>query len=137
MNEVSAPDSSAGAIRTLPTSSPSRDLAGSAASMCAGKSIEGGPLPRLLIVICAVDRGDITLDRALQDLFPARGNDAIEIVPVDGIEWERLQRNRNSGHLLRRERNQIRVAAHEAQEFAVGGHGRDVRRAQHPAAAGA
>src|SRR5262245_66503421 len=82
------------------------------------------------IIIGAAYRGDITLHGALQDLFSARWNDAIEIVPVDRIELNRFQRAGNSDDLLCGERDQIWIAAHETEELSIGGYRRDVRRAQ-------
>src|SRR5215470_16898275 len=80
---------------------------------------------------------DITLDRNFQNPFSATRNDTIEIMAIDRIELKRLQRNGNSSNLFRGERDQIRIAAHEAEEFSVCRHRRDVRRAQYPSAAGA
>src|SRR5262245_64887427 len=60
---------------------------------------------------------DITLDRDFQNPFSATRNDTIEIMAIDRIELKRLQRDSNSSHLFRGERDQIRIAAHEAEEF--------------------
>jgi hypothetical protein len=79
-----------------------------------------------LMVVCAAYRGDITLDGSFQNLFPACRNDTIEIMAVDRIKLKRLQRNGNSSNLLRGERDQIRIAAHKAEEFSVCRHRRDV-----------
>ena len=92
--------------------------------------------PRSFTIIGAAYRGDISLHGALQDVFSARWNDAIEIVPVDRIELNRFQRAGNSNDLLCRERDQIWIAAHETEEFSVGGYRRDVRRAQDTSTAG-
>jgi hypothetical protein len=102
----------------------------------AGLSIGGRPHGSLMVV-CAAYRGDITLDGSFQNLFPACRNDTIEIMAVDRIKLKRLQRNGNSSNLFRGERDQIRIAAHEAEEFSVCRHRRDVRQAQYPSAAGA
>src|SRR5262245_28911521 len=75
--------------------------------------------PRSFTIIGAAYRGDISLHGALQDVFSARWNDAIEIVPVDRIELNRFQRAGNSNDLLCRERDQIWIAAHETEEFSV------------------
>ena len=69
---------------------------------------------------------DITLDRNFQNPFSATRNDTIEIMAIDCIELKRLQRDSNSSHLFRGERDQIRIAAHEAEEFSVCRHRRDV-----------
>src|SRR5215469_5654553 len=69
---------------------------------------------------------DITLDRNFQNPFSATRNDTIEIMAIDRIELKRLQRDSNSSHLFRGERDQIRIAAHEAEEFSVCRHRRDV-----------
>src|SRR5262249_57148487 len=69
---------------------------------------------------------DITLDRNFQSPFSATRNDTIEIMAIDRIELKRLQRDSNSSHLFRGERDQIRIAAHEAEEFSVCRHRRDV-----------
>ena len=61
---------------------------------------------------------------------------AIVIVAVDRIELKRLQRIGNSSDLFCGERDQIWIAAHEAEELSVCGYRRDVRRAQGPSATG-
>ena len=68
----------------------------------------------------------ITLDRNFQNPFPATRNDTIELMAIDRIELKRLQRDSNSSHLFCGERDQIRIAAHEAEEFSVCRHRRDV-----------
>src|SRR5262249_33249499 len=89
-----------------------------------------------LIVVGAAYSGDVTPHGGLQDLFSAGWNDAIEIVPVDRIELNRLQRVGNPSDLLCGERDQIWITAHETEELSVGGYRRDVRRAQDSSAAG-
>src|ERR1700674_3419544 len=84
----------------------------------------------------SADGGDITRDGGLQDPFGAGRYDAIEIVAVDRVELKRFQCRRDGLDLLRAERNEVRIAVHEAQEFSVRRYRRDIRRAQHPAAAG-
>src|SRR5215831_7028270 len=89
------------------------------------------------MVVCAVYRSDITLDGNFQNLFPACRNDTIEIMTINRIELKRLQRDGNSSNLFRGERDQIWIAAHEAEEFSVCRNRRDVGRTQYPSAASA
>src|SRR4029453_16371280 len=102
-----------------------------------GRLVRCGPVKGSLMVVCAVYRGDITLDGNFQNLFPACRNDTIEIMAIDRIELKRLQRNGNSSNLFRGERDQIRIAPHETEEFSVCRHRRNIRRAQYPSATGA
>src|SRR5262249_17357224 len=81
---------------------------------------------RSFILIHTAYSVDITLDRNFQNPFSATCNDTIEIMAIDRIELKRLQRDSNSSHLFRGERDQIRIAAHEAEEFSVCRHRRDV-----------
>src|SRR5262245_26710530 len=81
---------------------------------------------RSSMLVHAADSRGITLDRNFQNPFPATRNDTIEIMAIDRIELKRLQRGTNSSHLFCGERDQIRIAAHEAEEFSVCRHRRDI-----------
>ena len=91
----------------------------------AGLSIGGRPHGSLMVV-CAAYRGDITLERKFQNPFSTTGNDTIEIMAIDRIELKRLQCDSDSSNLFRGKRDQIRIATHEAEEFSVCRHRRDV-----------
>src|SRR5271165_6359269 len=70
-----------------------------------------------LFVLGAADCSDIMFDRDIEDSFPVGRYHAVKIMAVDRIEFEGCERRANSTDLFRRERNQIGVAAHEAQVF--------------------
>src|SRR5437870_6687769 len=78
--------------------------------------------------------GEIARNRFRQHLLGAARNDAIDVVAVDPVESKRRERRRNAFDLARGERDQIRIAAHEAQELAVGRDGGDVGGEQRAAA---
>src|SRR5262245_4879598 len=90
------------------------------------RSSSGDHRVRSFMLVHAAYCVDITLDRNFQNPFSATRNDTIEIMAIYRIELKRLQRDSNSSHLFRGERDQIRIAAHEAEEFSVCRHRRDV-----------
>src|SRR5262249_34471337 len=90
------------------------------------RSSSGDHRVRSFMLVHAAYCVDITLDRNFQNPFSVTRNDTIEIMAIDRIELKRLQRGTNCGHLFRGERDQIRIAAHEAEEFSVCRHRRDV-----------
>src|SRR6516162_5036615 len=90
------------------------------------RSSSGDHRIRSFMLVRAAYCVDITLDRNFQNPLSATLNDTIEIMAIDRIELKRLQPDSNSSHLFRGERDQIRIAAHEAEEFSVCRHRRDV-----------
>src|SRR5262245_14925745 len=89
-------------------------------------SSSGDHRVRSFMLVRAAYCVDITLDRNFQNPFSATRNDMIEIMAIDRIELKRLQRGSNSSHLFCGERDQIRIAAHEAEELSVCRHRRDI-----------
>src|SRR3974377_722321 len=75
-----------------------------------GLSIPSGPL----------DRRDVARDGFVQHGLRVRRDHAIEVVPVDMCEGEGLHGAADCLDLAARQRNQIRIAAHEGEAFAVG-----------------
>src|SRR5581483_11407376 len=90
-----------------------------------------------LLFVAAVEGADVPLDGVFQSRLAAGRNHPVEKMSVDGIEGERRKRSTYRRDLLRRQRDEIGIAAHEAQKLAVGGHRGNVGRAQYTAAAGA
>jgi len=90
------------------------------------RSSSGDHRVRSFMLVHAAYCVDITFDRNFQNPFSATHNDTIEIMAIDRIELKRLQRGSNSSHLSCGERDQIRIAAHEAEEFSVCRHRRDI-----------
>src|SRR5262245_2638506 len=81
---------------------------------------------RLSISSRAVDRSHVTRNRFLQDLFGVLGDHAIKIMAVDYVELERCQRFADMLYLARRQRDEVRIAAHEGEPLSVGGDSQDV-----------
>ena len=52
-----------------------------------------------------------------QDLLRPGRDDAIKIVPVHGIKWERIEDAATAWTPARRERDKIRMGAHESEEL--------------------
>src|SRR6516164_1931045 len=49
-------------------------------------------------------------------------DDAVEIMAIDRLERERGKGSADVRHRARRQRNKVRIAAHERQPFAIGRH---------------
>src|SRR5215472_18392871 len=61
----------------------------------------------------AFNRRDVTRHRSFQHGFAVLGDNAVEIVTIDGLERERLQRCTDFINRARRQGYEIRVAPHE------------------------
>src|SRR5271156_1023249 len=68
----------------------------------------------------AADRGDVTRDRALYDVLAVARNRAIEPGAVDDVVLVGRKQRADALARRRRQRDHVRVAAHEGDEFAVG-----------------
>src|SRR5712691_8515137 len=79
------------------------------------------------IVVGPLDCRYVPVDGNFQNMFSACRNYTIEIMAIDGVELKGRQRGGNSRDLLRRERNQVWIAAHEAEEFSICRYSGDVR----------
>jgi hypothetical protein len=80
----------------------------------------------------ALDRRDIARDRFSQHRLGVLGDDAVEIVAVEHVERKRRHRPADMADLARRQRNKIRIAAHEREPLAVGGDGEGVAGTDNP-----
>src|SRR6202051_2915785 len=74
----------------------------------------------------AADRGDVARDRSLDDVLAGARNRAVEPGAVDDVVFEGLEQRADAFDRRRRQRDHVRVAAHEGDEFAVGNHLHDV-----------
>src|ERR1700692_826061 len=74
----------------------------------------------------ATDRGDVARDRTRNDVLAAARNRAVEPGTVDDIVLERLEQRADAFDRRRRQRDHVRVAAHEGDKFPVGNHLHDV-----------
>src|SRR5579864_4762927 len=74
----------------------------------------------------AADCGDVTRDRALYDLLAAACYRAVEPGAVNDVVRVRLEQRADAFDRGRRQRDHVRVAAHEGDEFPVGYHLHDV-----------
>jgi hypothetical protein len=83
------------------------------------------------------ERIDVAPHRGAEDALAAGLDHAIEEMAVDRLERKRRERRPDRGHLLGRERDQVRVAAHEAQVFSVDRDRGDVGGEEHAAPGGA
>src|ERR1700681_1857268 len=85
----------------------------------------------------AADRSDIARNRALNAVLAAARNGAVEPGAVDAVVLVGREQRADAFDRRRRERDHIRVAAHEGDEFAVGNHLHDVAGEQRAAAVAA
>src|SRR5919204_2112589 len=92
------------------------------------------PLGASFPLVGAGERGNVPPHRVSQRLLAVACDHAVEKVAIDRVEGERLERLADADDLFGRERDQIWIAAHEAQKLAVDGDSRDIGRAQHAAA---
>src|SRR5438270_2851416 len=74
----------------------------------------------------AVNRADVALRRPPYDLLAVARHDPPPPGPDDPLERERLERSHDRPDRVLAERNQVRVAVHEAHPGAVGDHLDDV-----------
>src|SRR4029077_4108219 len=85
----------------------------------------------------AADRGDVAGNRALYDLLAVAWNRAVEPGAVDDVVGVGREQRADAFDRRRRQRDHVRVAAHEGDEFAVGDHLHDVAGQQRAAAVAA
>src|SRR5580704_10129975 len=76
----------------------------------------------------AADRGDIARDRTLDHVLAAARDGAVEPGAVDDVVLVRLEQRADAFDRGRRQRDHVRVAAHEGDESSVGNNLHDVAR---------
>ena len=82
-----------------------------------------GPLIHSLL---AFNRRYVTRDGCFQDGLGIIRDDAVEVVSVDRLVREWLEYSADVFDGVRRQRNEIRIAAHKRKPLAIGRHGEDV-----------